>query len=52
LTDGTTTMTLTAPRVQLLPMGDGVRGSKLIYANWRAQCNHDAGDDDIDILVA
>ncbi|NLF29730.1 MAG: hypothetical protein GX591_02445, partial [Planctomycetes bacterium] len=42
LTDGTTTMTLTAPRVQLLPMGDGVRGSKLIYANWRAQCNHDA----------
>lgn len=52
LADADVTMTIAAPRLQILPMSLGSRGSKLIYEGWRGQLNPDAGGDDITVTLA
>lgn len=52
LSDGTVDVTITVPRLQILPLALGNRGSKLIYDGWQGQCNPDAGDDEISVAIA
>lgn len=49
--DGTVDVTLAAPKVQILPPQEALRGSKAIY-NLQGQCNMNLGDDEWTITAA